>query len=177
MQGTQFPGAKPYKLSESCRDVYIELDKQWQYGTKFYLASPCSAQLEITWGECNCFPEKVQIWGKDMIVCSQDQQYKDYKSKCIKIKPRAIQDIDPNFCYTPPQVFGQVASGLSIGSSLAFKYVCPGAALAGGVPGVACYAITGIGQIAALKLQSMSAWPHGFLEQEQGFGGGGAGAR
>ena len=172
VQGSQFTLAKPYPLSEACRDIYIELDKQWQTGAKFYLASPCSAQLEITWGECNCFPEKVQLWEKDMIVCSQDPQYKDYKSKCIKIKPRAIADVGENFCYTPPQVFGQLASGLSIGSSVAFQYVCPAALAAGGVPGVACYAITGVGQIFALKLQSMSAWPHGFLEAEAPSGAG-----
>ena len=167
VEGQQFPAAKPVRLSDACKDVYIELDKQWQYGTKFYLASPCNAQLEISWGECNCFPEKVQLLEKDMVVCSQDSQYKNYKSKCIKIKPRAISGVGDNFCYTPPKIFGYIATGVSWVSDIGLYYICPTATAAGGVPGLVCYAASGAGKIIAMGLEVHTAWPHGFLEAEQ----------
>jgi len=68
---SQYVQPKAVPLSAACKGTYIELNKLWEAGTKFYLASPCNVRLDIVRGKCNCALEMTELGEKEMIICSQ----------------------------------------------------------------------------------------------------------
>jgi len=151
---SQYVAPKTFPLSATCKDAYIELSKRLDVGTKFYLASPCYARLDITKGKCNCVPQKAELGGKEIITCSDYAILPTYESDCIKISPHAIDTGKENFCYTPPKVFDVIAGTLATA-----RYFCP----ASGPAMPICWAGTTIG---AYYFERLTQWPHGFLEAE-----------
>jgi hypothetical protein len=151
---SQYIQPKAVPLSTTCKGTYIELNKLWEAGTKFYLASPCNARLDIQRGKCNCMPDMAELGGKEMVICSQYSILPNYQSDCIKITPHEIKTGKENFCYTPTKVFSYVSTGISLAG-----FACPVTGPAAPV----CYAATAIG---SAYLESRTAWPHGFLESE-----------
>jgi len=161
---SQYVQPKAVPLSTACKGTYIELNKLLEIGTKFYLASPCNARLDIQRGKCNCVPDVAELGGKEMAICSQYSIMPNYQSDCIKITPHEIKTGKENFCYTPPKVFGYAATGLSWGSDLGLQYCF--VTTPTGVGAVACYGLSGTGKVISMWLESRTAWPHGFLEAE-----------
>jgi len=161
---SNFIEPKTFKLSEMCKDTYIELSKRWDMGTKFYLGSPCNARLDIKRGKCGCVVGKAELGGKDMTICSEYSNFPEYQSDCIKIEPHAIDTGKQNFCYTPPKVFGYIATGLSLASDFGLNKCIVAAPT--GVGALVCYGASAAGKGIALYLEALTAWPHGFLEAE-----------
>ncbi len=64
-----------FKLSKSCENYYVELKKREGANSKFYLASPCYAQLEVKLDKCKCdhlYLVEDEVTGKTVTICDKE---------------------------------------------------------------------------------------------------------